>query len=88
MIANATRCRVLLCREPDAMLLGGAIMATVAAGHYPNLHTAQRQMTAISRAIDPAPHLAEYYARKFAVFLELHDDQLKYERIMRGPGIA
>ncbi|CAJ0579314.1 unnamed protein product, partial [Mesorhabditis spiculigera] len=74
MIANATRCRVLLCREPDAMLLGGAIMAT-------------RQMTAISRAIDPAPHLAEYYARKFAVFLELRDDQLKYERIMRGSGI-
>ncbi|HQY90782.1 FGGY-family carbohydrate kinase [Caldilinea sp.] len=49
-------------REPEASLLGSAIVAAVGAGLYPDLQTAARQMVSIERAYIPDAHRHDEYA--------------------------
>lgn len=49
-------------REPEASLLGSAVVAAVGAGLYPDLATAARQMVAIERQFTPDPQRHAEYA--------------------------
>jgi FGGY-family pentulose kinase len=83
--ADATGCRIVLPREPEAVLLGSAMLGAVAAGAYPDLERAMAAMNAPSRVIDPAGgEIAGYHARKHQIFHRMHDDQLAYRRMMDG----
>src|SRR5207342_624559 len=42
--ADATGCRIVLPREPEAVLLGSAMLGAVAAGAHPNLEAAMAAM--------------------------------------------
>jgi ribulose kinase len=81
--ADATGCRVALPEEPDAVLLGAAILGAVAAGAHATIPDAMAAMTRASIAIAPSGGaVAAYHDAKYAVFRRMHDDQMAYRALM------
>jgi FGGY-family pentulose kinase len=83
--ADATGCRVVLPAEPEAVLLGAAILGSVAAGDQPSVLAAMGAMNRVGRVIEPqAPGgaVARYFDAKYRVFHRLHADQLAYRELM------
>ena len=83
--ADATGTRLLLPKEPEAVLLGSAILAARAAHRFPSVLAAMTQMSAVARVIEPNPAARTFHEAKQRVFLRMHDDQLAYRREMQGP---
>lgn len=82
--ANATGCAMLLPEESEAMLLGGAMMGTVAAGVFETLPEAMSAMSRIGKTVTPQTNkIKSYYDRKYRVFHELYNDHMKYRRLMQ-----
>ncbi|MFJ5253319.1 FGGY-family carbohydrate kinase [Serratia liquefaciens] len=82
--ANATSCAMLLPEESEAMLLGGAMMGTVAAGVYDTLPEAMSAMSRIGKTVTPQTNkIKRYYDRKYRVFHELYNDHMKYRQLMQ-----
>jgi FGGY-family pentulose kinase len=85
--ADISGCRVVLPREPEAVLLGSAILGVVAAGDRPSVLEAMHAMSAVDNVIEPAHGLvAEYHQRKHAVFQRMYQDFMAYRGIMSGAG--
>jgi FGGY-family pentulose kinase len=83
--ADATGCRVVLPREPEAVLLGSAMLGAVASGDRPSIADAMGAMSAADRVIEPAGgDVGRFFDAKYAVFLRMHDDQLAYRALMRS----
>ncbi len=82
--ADATGARILLPREPEAVLLGSAILAARAAERYPSVIAAMTHMSGIARVIEPNPAARTFHEAKQRVFLRMHEDQLAYRREMAG----
>lgn len=82
--ADATGCRLVLPREPEAVLLGSAMLGATAAGAFPNLETAMQAMNAPAQVVEPAKgDVAAYHGRKHQVFHRMHGDQMDYRNLMR-----
>ncbi|EFE97267.1 FGGY-family carbohydrate kinase [Serratia odorifera] len=82
--ANATGCAMLLPEESEAMLLGGAMMATVAAGVFDTLPEAMNAMSRIGKTVTPQTNdIKRYYDRKYHVFHQLYHDHMKYRQLMQ-----
>jgi FGGY-family pentulose kinase len=83
--ADATGCRIVLPEEPEAVLLGSAILGAVAAGRYADLPQAMRVMSKAGRVIEPGDgEVRRYHDAKYAVFRRMCEDQLAYRRVMEG----
>lgn len=81
--ADATGCRVVLPAEPEAVLLGAAILGAVASGDHPTVLAAMAAMNRAGRVIAPAGgEVGRYFDAKYRVFRRLHDDQLAYRALM------
>lgn len=80
--ADITGCRIVLPREPEAVLLGSAVLGAVAAQKYPGVLPAMAAMNAPARVITPAKPTARYHAAKYKVFHRLHADFLAYRKLM------
>jgi FGGY-family pentulose kinase len=80
--ADATGARLLLPREPEAVLLGSAILAARAADHFPSVVSAMTEMSSVARAVEPTPEARAFHEAKHRVFLRMHEDQLAYKREM------
>jgi D-ribulokinase len=83
--ADATGCRIVLPEEPEAVLLGAAILGAVAAGAYPSVQDGMAAMTRAGRMVEPDPAAKGFHDRKYAVFLRMTEDQLAYRALMQ-PG--
>ena len=81
--ADATGARILLPREPEAVLLGSAMLAARAAGRFQTVVEAMTKMSAVSSVIEPNPSARAFHDKKQRVFLRMHDDQLAYRREMQ-----
>jgi FGGY-family pentulose kinase len=82
--ADATGCRLVLPAEPEAVLLGSAILGAVASGDQPAVSEAMAAMTRPGRTIDPTGgDVARFHEAKHRVFLRMHDDQIAYREAMR-----
>jgi FGGY-family pentulose kinase len=82
--ADATGCRVVLPAEPEAVLLGAAILGAVASGDQPSVAAAMGAMTRAGRVVEPAAgEVARFHDAKHAVFLRMHDDQMAYRETMK-----
>ncbi|MFH0944321.1 MAG: FGGY-family carbohydrate kinase [Planctomycetota bacterium] len=82
---DITGCRIVLPKEPEAVLLGSAILGAAASGDRESVLDAMGAMSRTETAMEPAGGLvAEYHERKHRVFLKMHDDQQEYARIVRG----
>jgi D-ribulokinase len=82
--ADVTGCRVVLPKEPEAVLLGAAILGAVASGDQPSVLSAMGAMSEADRVIEPADGtVAGYHAAKHRVFQRMYDDQMAYRALMR-----
>lgn len=81
--ANATGCRILLPQEPDAVLLGSAILGAVAGNVYDDMRSAMSQMARIGSEIAPDARTKRYHDAKFSVFQSMHQEQLRHRDLMR-----
>jgi FGGY-family pentulose kinase len=81
--ADITGCRIVLPREPEAVLLGSAVLGAVAAGAFPSVLAAMSAMNAAGRVVAPVGgKIARYHDAKYRVYHRLHDDFLTYRRLM------
>jgi xylulokinase len=64
--------RLQLMRSPDAVCLGTAILASVAAGKYAGFSDAMQNMVRIVETIEPDPALAEAYRAQLHQYLLLY----------------
>jgi FGGY-family pentulose kinase len=81
--ADITGCNLVMPREPEAMLLGSALLGAVAAGAYPSIISAMRAMAAPGRQISPAKRVVQlYHDDKYRVYHRMYLDQLAYRELM------
>lgn len=82
--ADITGCTLVLPKEPEAVLLGSAVLGAVAAGKYPGLIAAMESMNAAGASITPAKgtKIATYHARKYRVFHRMHRDFIASRKLM------
>uniref|UniRef100_A0A182NIM4 FGGY carbohydrate kinase domain-containing protein n=1 Tax=Anopheles dirus TaxID=7168 RepID=A0A182NIM4_9DIPT len=75
---------VLLPNEPEAVLLGSAMLGACAAGLYDSLEMAASSMGGKATVVEPdlSDSTRDYHERKYRVFQRMHLDQRGYERIM------
>ena len=82
--ADATGCRLVLPAEPEAVLLGAAILGAVACGDQPSVAAAMGAMTRAGRVIEPAGgEVARFHDGKHRVFQRMYEDQLAYREAMK-----
>ena len=81
--ANITGCRLLLPKEMESVLLGSAMLGAVASGEYENLMEAMGAMSHLGHSIQPENATAGYHARKYKVFHQLYEDQIRYDSIIK-----
>ena len=81
--ANITGCKLVLPKEPEAVLLGAAILGGVASGFFRNILDAMKSMNAAGRKIEPEEgRVEEYHRRKYRIFRRMHADQMAYRELM------
>ncbi|WP_041249433.1 FGGY-family carbohydrate kinase [Gluconacetobacter diazotrophicus] len=80
--ANATGCRILLPEEPDAVLLGSAILGAVAGGVHASIHDGMAAMSRTGAEIRPDPETRGFHDAKLQVCRAMYDDQKRYRGIM------
>ena len=74
--ADAAGVAIHLPEEPEAVLLGSAILGAVAAGAYPSIPAAMRAMCRSASVVAPNPDVAAYHNAKYAIYQELYQQQL------------
>jgi FGGY-family pentulose kinase len=80
--ADITGCALVLPKEPEAVLLGSAILGAVAAKAYPTILDAMTTMTAVASAIQPDTTTKEYHRKKYRVYHRMYDDQKAYREMI------
>ncbi len=83
--ADVAGCRLVLPKEPEAVLLGAAMLGSVAAGTHPSVQAAMGAMSSAGSVLQPAGgEVAVYHDRKYRVFQRMWKDQLAYRALMDG----
>lgn len=81
--ADITGCCTILPREPEAVLLGAAILAAVAAGDFKSVMDGMSVMNSVGGIVEPSGgDVRRFHDAKHQVFLRMHDDLLKYRSVM------
>jgi D-ribulokinase len=81
--ADITGCSLVLPREPEAVLLGSAILGAVASGVYPTVLEAMRAMSGSGRTITPGESdIQSYHEKKYRVYHRMYEDQVAYRALM------
>ncbi|HVJ19319.1 MAG TPA: FGGY-family carbohydrate kinase [Polyangiaceae bacterium] len=81
--ADATGCRLLLPEEPEAVLLGSAILGAVAAKSHSSVLEAMTAMSRPARVVEPGGgEVARYHEARQRVFQRLYQDQMAYRALM------
>ena len=84
--ADVTGRRLALPREPEAVLLGAAILGAVASGDHASIVSAMGAMNGVAETITPSRGaVAGFHDQKHRVFQRMYDDQMAYRAAMRDP---
>jgi FGGY-family pentulose kinase len=82
--ADASGCRIVLPAEPEAVLLGAAILGAVACGDRASLVEAMGTMTRAGRVLEPAGgEVARYHEAKHRVFQRMYADEIAIRELMK-----
>jgi FGGY-family pentulose kinase len=85
--ADVTGCRIVLPEEPEAVLLGSAMLGAVAASDQATLIDAMGAMSRAGSVIKPqGSAVRAFHDAKHAVFQRMHGDQMAYRALMAGGG--
>jgi FGGY-family pentulose kinase len=83
--ADVTGCRIVLPAEPEAVLLGSALLGAVAAGEFPSVIAGMGAMNRVDRVVEPAGgEVARYHDVRYKVFHRMYSDQLAYRELMNN----
>lgn len=82
--ANVTGCQVVIPEEPEAVLLGSAILGAVAAGEFADVFDGMQAMCRADRVIDPDPSTASVHDARYDVFKEMYAFQKKIHEKMNA----
>lgn len=83
--ADITGCRIVLGAEPEAVLLGSAVLGAVAGGDFPSIMETMAAMESPGEVISPeAGAVRDYHERKYRVFHRMYDDYMAYRALMRS----
>ncbi|RJP70170.1 MAG: ribulokinase [Candidatus Abyssobacteria bacterium SURF_17] len=82
--ADITGCDIMLPREPEAMLLGTAILAAVAAGAYPSVTEAMAAMGHSGKTVKADSSTSAYHDAKYSIFHKMYAYQLAHRKLMAG----
>lgn len=82
--ANASGCLLILPEESEAVLLGSAMLGSVASGVFSSVQEAMRSMSRPKSVLEPEISLREYHENKYRVFHKLYDDQVSYDSLMES----
>jgi ribulose kinase len=80
--ADITGCDIILSREPEAVLLGSAILAAVGSGKFPSIMDAAVRMTSVGQRFQPKKKHARFHQAKYRVFRMMYDHYQSYQQIM------
>lgn len=80
--ADITGCSIVLAQEAEAVILGAAMLAAVAAGAFPNIPAAMKAMSHAGEVIPPNPAHADYHRAKFEIYREMYQEQLRRRKRM------
>ena len=81
--ADATGCAVVLPQEPEAVLLGAAVLGAVAGGGHPSISDAMAAMSRAGAVVEPGEAAVRaYHNAKYAVFQRMYEDQMAYRALM------
>ncbi len=82
--ANATGCVMLLPEESEAVLLGSAMLGSVASGgFYADIPDAMNAMSRIGKTVTPqTDRIKRFYDMKYQVFHQMYEDDVKYKQLM------
>jgi FGGY-family pentulose kinase len=82
--ADITGCKVVLPKEPEAVLLGSAVLGAVAGGAHISVLSAMNAMNSVEKVVEPGKgRIAAYHAKKYKVFHRLHADFMACRKIMQ-----
>ena len=82
--ADVTGATIHLPEEPEAVLLGAAMLGAVASRAHADIPAAMRAMCRSASVIQPNPDTAAYHAARYAIYRELYDQQKARRERMRG----
>ena len=82
--ADITGASIHLPEEPEAVLLGAALLGAVASGAYSSLPAAMRSMCRLASIISPNPVTADYHTAKYQIYQELYTQQTARRKGMRA----
>jgi ribulose kinase len=71
--ADITGCNIYLPEEKEAVLLGTAVLAAVAAGKYVTVVDAMKNMSRIDKMIKPDFRHRKYHDRKYKIFKLMYE---------------
>lgn len=80
--ADITGCPIHLPREAEAVTLGTAVLAAVAAGAFADIPAGMKAMTGVARTIRPEVGAGDFHGQKYRVFQQMYADQVRYDRLM------
>ncbi len=80
--ADITGCDIELPREPEAMLLGTAILAAVAAGAYSSVPEGMAAMGHNGKTIRPDSSTCKYHDTKYAIFRKMYKYHTEHRAMM------
>jgi FGGY-family pentulose kinase len=83
--ADTTRCEVVISKEPEAVLLGAAVLGAVGAGEFSNVQEGMRAMCRVGNVVKPDPSTFSFHDAKYEIFKEMYDFQKAIEAKMRIP---
>ena len=80
--ADITGCEIILSKEPEAVILGSAMLAAVGAGKYGSVVEAAVQMSTPGERYVPQRETRAFHEMKYKVFREMYCDLKKYQAMM------
>lgn len=80
--ADITNCELILPQEPEAVLLGSAVLGATASGAHQSVFEAMQAMNTAGKRIKPARATAAYHQAKHKVFHDMHSAFMKFRRTM------
>lgn len=86
--ADITGCEVIIPEEAEAVLLGAAILGTVASGEFSDVLQGMRSMCRVSRIIHPDASTSAFHQAKFEIFKQMYDFQKNILKTMGKLGVT
>jgi len=81
--ADITGCEVIISKEPEAVLLGAAILGAVGAGEFSDVPEGMRSMCQVGRVVHPNPSTVSFHKAKYEIFKDMYDFQKEIHEKMK-----